>query len=317
MRVGIRAIIFTALVCGILGGTYALVVEPHLHQRRQMRKEIASMTAAIESLTRTTGELEHMEEAVNRQDRALAFYQTQLPDAGDANKAIPEITEMAGANSLQTVSIRAGDPRPRGQYVSQPMELCVNGDFNGFYSFLQQLEKLPHTIRVPQMSIDTANDIPGDVHAVMTIEVVQMAQARPTSEETPVSHETLDGFLRNGSDRVLRIQQGIARGERSIQTLTGDKSVAQVPLAELAANPFRVGSAVPAPASADRLTLLKAVDLLQLQSIVRGDTAENCLINGTLYHEGQQVNEFTVDTINEQSVIVRCGDYRFELKPPQ
>ena len=63
----------------------------------------------------------------------------------------------------------------------------------------------------------------------------------------------------------------------------------------------------------ERVAMLKAVQGLQLQSVMRGAHAA-CMINNTLYQEGQNVEGFTIEKINPQGIIVKNGVYRFELK---
>ena len=53
---------------------------------------------------------------------------------------------------------------------------------------------------------------------------------------------------------------------------------------------------------------------LHLQSIVRGGKYHACMINNTLYQEGQQVGMFTVQQVGAATVVLECGKYRFELK---
>jgi hypothetical protein len=53
---------------------------------------------------------------------------------------------------------------------------------------------------------------------------------------------------------------------------------------------------------------------LHLQSIVRGGKYRACMINNTLYQEGQQVGMFTVQQVSTGTVVLECGKYRFELK---
>ena len=64
----------------------------------------------------------------------------------------------------------------------------------------------------------------------------------------------------------------------------------------------------------ERLAVLRAVNNLQLQSVMSGGARSSCMINTALYTEGQQVEEFTVEKVSPNSVIVRHGTYRFELK---
>lgn len=54
--------------------------------------------------------------------------------------------------------------------------------------------------------------------------------------------------------------------------------------------------------------------MLNLQSVLHSKVAPACLINNMLLRENQQVNGFTIDRINPNSVVVHRGVYRFEVK---
>ena len=60
--------------------------------------------------------------------------------------------------------------------------------------------------------------------------------------------------------------------------------------------------------------MLKAVQGLQLQTVMSGEVRKACMINNTLYQEGQQVEGFTIEKISPGGVVVKNGPYRFELK---
>src|SRR5437660_1597989 len=64
----------------------------------------------------------------------------------------------------------------------------------------------------------------------------------------------------------------------------------------------------------ERQAVVKAVQGLQLQSIMHSTARQACMINNTLYREGQQIDGFTIEKITTSSVIVKNGTYRFELK---
>jgi hypothetical protein len=102
--------------------------------------------------------------------------------------------------------------------------------------------------------------------------------------------------------------------------------VEQIPLSGLVANPFRTAPANPGePSRADeeaakkkreeeRVAILKAVNGLQLQSVMHSDSRKSCMINNALYTEGQQVDSFLIEKIAPNCVVVRNGQYRFELR---
>jgi Tfp pilus assembly protein PilO len=56
-------------------------------------------------------------------------------------------------------------------YSELPIQMSLSGDFNGFYSFLLQLEKLPRITRVTQMKLEKINDHDGEATANITLSI--------------------------------------------------------------------------------------------------------------------------------------------------
>jgi hypothetical protein len=142
-----------------------------------------------------------------------------------------------------------------------------------------------------------------------------------SAAETAQAKKTINSFLDNGGQNVKNMEQMLKDTQRYVQQFL-NPMVKQVPLAELRQNPFRQkandGKADDAAAARkreeERQAMLKAVQALQLQSVMYGDTRKACMINNSLYREGQQVDSFTIDKINATSIVVKNGEYRFELK---
>ena len=53
---------------------------------------------------------------------------------------------------------------------------------------------------------------------------------------------------------------------------------------------------------------------LRLQSIIHSGSRKACMINNTLYLQGQQVEQFLIEKIEPDRVVVKTGAYRFDLK---
>jgi hypothetical protein len=115
----------------------------------------------------------------------------------------------------------------------------------------------------------------------------------------------------------------LAEADQQLAAITGASSRFQVPLGALKSNPFEQptasspdDSAVP-PATKinadERAAALQAVESLDLQSILVGDSRRSCIINNVTCEEGQQIDGFTVETIASASVTVSMGIYRFDL----
>jgi hypothetical protein len=115
--------------------------------------------------------------------------------------------------------------------------------------------------------------------------------------------------------------------EKVVQQFLNYPSMKQVPLGELQTNPFRfrapqVEGQVPNETEAqakkkreeERQAIIKAVGGLNLQSVIHSGARKACMINNTMYSEGQQVDSFIVEKINPGTVVVKNGAYRFELR---
>ena len=145
-----------------------------------------------------------------------------------------------------------------------------------------------------------------------------------TVAKTEAAQQTITQFLSGGEMSVKHIEELVANTEKVVQQFKSYPSMAQVPIAELRANPFRheslrggeggfEDSDAAKRREEQRLGMLKAAQGLQLQSLLHSGTRKTCMINNTLYQEGQQVEGFTIEKINPGSVIVRNGSYRFLL----
>ncbi len=146
------------------------------------------------------------------------------------------------------------------------------------------------------------------------------ASASATEMQQPAAMQTARSFLDSGQDGLRLMRDMLKSTEKVVKEFLAYPSMAQVPLNDLKTNPFRAsqtgadgGSSDKRKRDEERQTVLKAVQGLHLQSIVSG-TKKACMINNTLYTEGAQINQFTVEKISAGTVIVKSGTFRFELK---
>jgi hypothetical protein len=147
------------------------------------------------------------------------------------------------------------------------------------------------------------------------------AEAAASPDATRAT-QTINQFLAGTGSSNMRSMQAMLRDtEKVVQQFLAYPSVTQIPLTDLKTNPFRfaktTGSsdddAVKRQREEARQAALKAVQGLQLQSVMSGEHRA-CMINNSLYREGQQVEGFTIEKIATSSVIVKSGVFRFELK---
>ena len=148
------------------------------------------------------------------------------------------------------------------------------------------------------------------------------SKAGAATVEAAQADATIQTFL--SADNVKAMKEMLRNTHKVVQQFLASPGKTQVPIEELRTNPFRLSSAKVKATDEDavskqrreeeRATVLKAAQALQLQSIIHSGARKACLINNTMYTEGAKADAFTIETIGPASVIVRSGQYRFELK---
>jgi len=128
------------------------------------------------------------------------------------------------------------------------------------------------------------------------------------------------------SNNINMMKQTLKETEKIVKQFRSYPGKTQVPVESLKSNPFRElapktedSGAVVNNRDAEKAEELHkqailAVADLHLQSIVRGSKVKACMINNTLYKEGQQIGILKVEQVTANSVIVSSGQYRFEVK---
>jgi len=144
------------------------------------------------------------------------------------------------------------------------------------------------------------------------------------SAANPQANATVEQFLSGGQTNIIQMERMLRDTQKVVDQFLTYPSVTQIPLTALQTNPFRQiedkgpdasvsEAAAKKKKEEERLAIKTAADALQLQLVMMG-AKSSCMINNSVYREGQVVEGFTVEKINANSVIVRNGTYKFELK---
>lgn len=142
--------------------------------------------------------------------------------------------------------------------------------------------------------------------------------------EVAAADTTIKEFLDSKGENIRLMETMLSSTEKVVQQFLNYPSANQVPLGDLRTNPFRFETVKNGDAQNDtadkkrreeeRVAILKAVQGLDLQSVMHGEARKTCMINNSLYQEGQEVQGFVIEKINPKAIVVKNGPYRFELR---
>src|SRR4030042_783604 len=163
MTSGFRKAVFFVLLLGVAVVGYQYMIKPankHLAEAKgrvqvKLNKlaEFEQTTAATESLTK---QLEQLQEAIQ-------FFESKLPPTSEIYKVLEQVTVIAQKEGLKPKTIRTLNQKDNSGYIEQPLKMQLEGNFNSFYSFLLELEKLPRIMKIRELHLAKQTQGEGEV----------------------------------------------------------------------------------------------------------------------------------------------------------
>lgn len=145
------------------------------------------------------------------------------------------------------------------------------------------------------------------------------------SPATASANSTINNFLSGGTQNVQQMMVALHNTDKVVKQFNNYTAARQVPLDNLKTNPFRATVAVAQPdeqlsddaakrfADDQRAAALSVAIGLHLESVVYGPHSI-CMINGRPYSAGEGTDSFTVEKILPDSVWVKIGAVRTQIK---
>lgn len=171
MRFGTREILVMGVVLAIPVASYALVFMPQNKGIARAREEIALKREMLEKLRSETARNEDLAKA-NEEIRArIAEIEARLPSGKEVDSIVRQVSEIAVNSGLGAPSMESGKPVPSARYMEQPIAVTTAGNFDGFYRFLQQLERLPRITKITDFTLKRDTKVDGQVAMEFTLSI--------------------------------------------------------------------------------------------------------------------------------------------------
>jgi type IV pilus assembly protein PilO len=168
----IRKGIFLCVLLAIVVASYFLVFKPTNARIVKARSEIDQKNAMLDKLRQATSRRDDLEHA-NQQIRAsIEEIQARLPSGKEMPEVLRQVTTLASKTGLDVPKFTASDkPIQAGLALEQQIDVEINGDFDGFYQFLLELERLPRISRIPDLEIARSKDVDGEMVAKLKLSI--------------------------------------------------------------------------------------------------------------------------------------------------
>ncbi len=171
MRLGLREIIFFCAMIGLLASAYFLVFTKADTRRKAMLAESAGKQKALNDVRLSTSGIDDLGRKIIELQKAIEFFESKLPQEKEIDKILSETTRRAEENALQIRTVKTLKTEKNAGYTEMPIEMSLVGDFNNFYQFMLELEKMPRITRMARMKLEKINDLDGQMEATVQLSI--------------------------------------------------------------------------------------------------------------------------------------------------
>jgi type IV pilus assembly protein PilO len=192
MRFGLREVIFLIVLLAVPAVSLFYVFKPRNEEIQQALKEIAVKQTRLDRLEAATATIDDLGLEIEKGREAIALIEAKLPSEQEVDVILEQIWQIARANRLTQKSLKSEKPVPAANYRELPLKIVMEGEFDGFYQFMLQLENLPRITRVHEMKLQRGG-LPGtpaagnDLSGVMKAEFVLSIYFQPDDESDDAS----------------------------------------------------------------------------------------------------------------------------------
>ena len=166
-----RKLVFFVLLAGVAIVGYQYMIRPANKHLAEAKQRVEAKLAKLSEFEKTTAAAEDLNKQLEQLQEAIMFFESKLPPTSEIHKVLEQVTLIAQKQGLKPKTIRTLEQKDNSGYVEQPLDMELEGNFNSFYSFLLELERLPRITKIREMSIKKQEKIEGQISADFIVSI--------------------------------------------------------------------------------------------------------------------------------------------------
>ncbi len=171
MTSGIRHLIFFVLIIGLAYAAWAYMIKPaneHLDSQRQMMEQ---KRAKLTELDRASAAANDLTAQLKKVEEAIAVFESKLPPSSEIHTVLENVTLIAQRQGLTPKTIRTMKPLTNRGYIEQPIHMELHGDFNSYYAFLLELEKMDRITKIRELKLKKKSQYEGQTESAFVMSI--------------------------------------------------------------------------------------------------------------------------------------------------
>ncbi len=180
MSENLKKAIFFVLLLAVTYVAYRFMIKPANRNLALQMSRLSEKSAKLAEFEEATFAAEGINEQLEQLQNAVEFFESKLPPESEIHKVLEQVTVIAQRQNLEPKSIRTLGRKDSQMtnssnggtcYIEQPLKMVLKGNFNSFYSFMLELEKLPRIMKIRELELAKARDAEGQIETDFIVSI--------------------------------------------------------------------------------------------------------------------------------------------------
>jgi len=169
MTNGLRQGVFFILLIAVAFVAYSFMIKPANRNLTEQQKKLDAKKAKLAEFEKATAAAKDLSQQLEQLQQAVKYFESKLPPTSEIDKVLRDVTVISEEQGLKTKAIRTLKQKDNSGYIEQPLKMELIGNFNAFYSFLLELEKLPRIMKVRELEVKKSDKDEGQITAQFVV----------------------------------------------------------------------------------------------------------------------------------------------------
>ena len=168
---GLRKIVFFVLLLGVAYVAYQYMIRPANKHLTERRAQLHTKLAKLDEVEKAVPAARDLSKQLEQLQEAVEFFESKLPPKSEIDKVLHDVTVIVQNQGLRSKRVLRLKKKDNSGYIEQPLKMELVGNFNSFYSFLLELEKLPRIMKIRELKLVKSKDKDGQIEAEFIISI--------------------------------------------------------------------------------------------------------------------------------------------------
>jgi len=171
MRFGPREFVFILVLLAVPVAAWWFVFKAQNKEIAQAKQEIAHKESMLTKLSEATAQTEDLAKVNEDIWKEIQEVEARLPSGMEVDVILQQVAQIAISNDLRLPKVKSAKPISSAGYMEQPLEMKIEGNFDAFYTFLLEVERLDRITRMPEIAITRSTEVDGMIEAEFTLSI--------------------------------------------------------------------------------------------------------------------------------------------------